>query len=247
MSAAITTLRAKSAENGGLLLGEHLLHVAEAAEAIAKGRGLDPHLARLGGLLHDIGKAHPEFQRRLTQKRTPADKPFRHELASLFFLPLLPPAQWEPLFDMLVAHHKSLARDPSGFGLYDFDQMGENFEKTHLDAPGHRWEAWSEPALAVLAELGVPVRPIGRAEALAALAWGLNRAYALVEGPELGWSPWKGLLVAADHLASALMHRPAPRCRACFGPPTCRRLPVRTRSTRSPARKRPTRASPTRW
>lgn len=213
-----TILRAKSAENGGLSLGEHLRHVAEASEAIARGRGLDPHLARLGGLLHDIGKAHPEFQRRLTQKRTPADKPFRHELASLFFLPLLPPAHWEPLFDMIVAHHKSLARDPSGFGLYDFDQMGEGFEKTHLDAPTQRWEDWSGPALAVLAGLGLPVRPLSRAEALAALAWGLDRTYALVEGPVLGWSPWKGLLVAADHLASALLDKTAAALPRLFRP-----------------------------
>jgi CRISPR-associated endonuclease/helicase Cas3 len=207
MSTTITLLRAKSPENGGLLLSEHLLQVAEAAEAIARGRSLDPTLAKLGGLLHDIGKAHPEFQRRLTQKRTPADKPFRHELASLFFLPLFPLAQWKPLFDMVVAHHKSLARDPSCYGLYDFDQMGERFEKTHLDAPMQRWEEWSEPALAVLAELGIATRTISRAEALAAFEWCLERAYALVEGRVLGWSPWKGLLVAADHLASALMHQ----------------------------------------
>lgn len=221
MSLLPTLLRAKSPENGGLLLLDHLLHVADAAEAIALGRKelkLDPTSARLGGLFHDIGKAHPEFQRRLTQKRTPADKPFRHELASLFFLPLLPQAQWEPLFDMLVAHHKSLARDPSGFGLYDFDQMGESFEKSHLDAPGQRWEEWSGPALAVLAELGVPGRPITRAEALAALTWCLDRTYALVESPQLGWSPWKGLLVAADHLASALLEKTAGALPRLFKP-----------------------------
>ncbi|UPL47652.1 CRISPR-associated helicase Cas3' [Hymenobacter sublimis] len=207
MSASVTALRAKSPENGGLLLADHLLHVAEAAEAIAHGRNLNPELARLGGLLHDIGKAHPEFQRRLTAKRTPADKPFRHELASLFFLPLLPQIQWEPLFDMLVAHHKSLARDSSGYGLYDFDQMGENFEKTHLDAPAQRWEEWSGPALAVLTEVGIATKPISRAEALTAFEWCTERAYALIEGRVLGWSPWKGLLVAADHLASALQQR----------------------------------------
>lgn len=207
MSTATDLLRAKSPENGGLLLSQHLLQVAEAAEAIALGRDIDPALARLGGLLHDIGKAHPEFQRRLTQKRTPVDKPFRHELASLFFLPLFPQAQWEPLFDMVVAHHKSLARDSSDFGLYDFDQMGEQFEKTHLDAPTQRWEEWSVPALEVLGELGIAERPIRRFEALAALDWCLERTYALIEGRVLGWSPWKGLLVAADHLASALMHQ----------------------------------------
>jgi len=220
MSVAPTTLRAKSAENGGLLLAEHLLHVADAAEAIAKGRGLDSNLARLGGLLHDIGKAHPEFQRRLTQKRTPADKPFRHELASLFFLPLVPQAQWEPLFDMLVAHHKSLARDSSGLGLYDLDRIGVNLSATHLDAPTQPWEEWSEPALAVLAELGLARRPISRAEALAALEWCLDRAYKLVEPPGvLGWSRWKGLLVAADHLASALGHATAPALSGLFQTP----------------------------
>ncbi len=219
MSITTNLLRAKSPENGGLLLSQHLLHVADAAEAIARGRGLDPVLARTGGLLHDIGKAHPEFQRRLTQKRTPIDKDFRHELASLFFLPLLPREQWEPVFDMVVAHHKSLANDSRRLGLYDFDQMGEQFEKTHLDAPTHRWEEWSVPALEVLTELGVETRLISRAEALAALDWCLERTYALVEGRVLGWSPWKGLLVAADHLASALMHQTGAALPRLFLPP----------------------------
>lgn len=219
MSAPTNLLRAKSPENGGLLLSQHLLHVSEAAEAIARGRGLDPLLGRTGGLLHDIGKAHPEFQRRLTQKRTPIDKDFRHELASLFFLPLLPREQWEPVFDMVVAHHKSLANDSRRLGLYDFDRMGEQFEKTHLDAPTQRWEEWSMPALEVLAELRIETRLISRAEALAALDWGLERTYALIEGRVLGWSPWKGLLVAADHLASALMERTKDALPRLFLPP----------------------------
>ncbi len=101
-------------------------------------------------------------------------------------MPLLPQSQWEPLFDMLVAHHKSLARDPSGFGLYDFDQMGEEFERTHLDASTKRWEEWSARALEVLAELGIAVRPISREEALASLDWCLERTYALIEGRQMG-------------------------------------------------------------
>jgi CRISPR-associated endonuclease/helicase Cas3 len=220
MSAHAAPLRAKSPENGHLLLVDHLQHVAQAAEVIAKARTLDPALAYLGGLLHDIGKAHPEFQRRLTGKRSPADKPFRHELASLFFLPLVPQAQWEPLFDMLVAHHKSLARDAAELGLYDLAEIGLNLTATHLDAPTQTWEEWSPPALALLAELGIAVRPIGRAEALAALAWCLDRTYQLVEPPGvLGWSRWKGLLVAADHLASALGHATAPALPGLFQKP----------------------------
>ncbi|RZK31484.1 MAG: CRISPR-associated helicase Cas3', partial [Hymenobacter sp.] len=208
MSTATTLLRAKSPENGGLLLSEHLLHVADAAEAIAKGRkdlGLDPGLARLGGLFHDIGKAHPEFQRRLTAPRNPLERSFRHELTSLFFLPLVPQAQWESLFDMIVAHHKSLYRDPRGKGLYDFLDMGENFEKTHLDAPSKRWEEWAPQALVVLEEVGIQAKSISRAEALTAFDWCIQRTEQLIENPQLGWSPWKGLLVAADHLASALL------------------------------------------
>ena len=50
-------LLAKSRENGGTTLYDHLLHVAAAAEAFARYAGMDVPTARLGALLHDIGKA----------------------------------------------------------------------------------------------------------------------------------------------------------------------------------------------
>ncbi|RYD19181.1 MAG: hypothetical protein EOP88_19970, partial [Verrucomicrobiaceae bacterium] len=59
----------------------------------------------------------------------------------------------------------ALARDSSGLGLYDLDQIGINLSATHLDAPTQPWEEWSGPALAVLAELGMVTRKISRAEA----------------------------------------------------------------------------------
>ena len=198
-------LLAKSPGRGGLTLIDHLRHVGAAAARIAQATGHDAdgqHLARLGGWLHDIGKAHPTFQERLHRARAPIDKPFRHELASLFFMPLVAETQREGVFQMIVAHHKSLKDDASRFGLYDLDQYHGDPIGLHLG----EWEAWSAPALAILADLGIAVRPISRAEASSAFEWALARAIVLAEGGERGWSAWKGLLVGADHLASALGH-----------------------------------------
>lgn len=54
---------AKHEDNGLIPLSEHLLLVAESAEAIAYNIGLDASLARKGAILHDIGKASSVFRR----------------------------------------------------------------------------------------------------------------------------------------------------------------------------------------
>ncbi|MCG8603725.1 CRISPR-associated endonuclease Cas3'', partial [bacterium] len=86
----LTDILAKSEKNGGTPLYDHLRHVALVAVKIAEASGIDPTIVKLGGFLHDIGKTHPDFQLRLRQRVDDFDIPFRHEIASLFFLPLLP-------------------------------------------------------------------------------------------------------------------------------------------------------------
>src|SRR6056297_1998529 len=86
---------AKSADrkgNPGVTLADHLEHVACVAEEFAEYLGLDKKTARIGSILHDIGKASPIFQERLkpTYKRPlEGHEPYRHELGSLLFLHLV--------------------------------------------------------------------------------------------------------------------------------------------------------------
>ena len=82
---------AKSVENGATTLGSHLESVADFAVVAARYAGMDTEVALQGALLHDIGKASVVFQKRLRSKPSPLELPFRHEIASLFFLKLVSP------------------------------------------------------------------------------------------------------------------------------------------------------------
>ena len=66
-------------------LQDHLLHVQLAAVKFARHLGFDEKIASHGAILHDIGKAHPVFQKQLKGEKP--KKTFRHEIASLFFFP----------------------------------------------------------------------------------------------------------------------------------------------------------------
>jgi len=65
-------------------LYDHLLHVKLATERVASYSGHDLVLASTGAIFHDIGKVHPVFQAQLKNIRP--QSPYRHEIASLFFL-----------------------------------------------------------------------------------------------------------------------------------------------------------------
>lgn len=105
---------AKSVENGATTLESHLESVADFAVVAARYAGMDTEVALQGALLHDIGKASVVFQKRLRSKPSPLELPFRHEIASLFFLKLVSPDLQPFMIDMIVAHHKSIYKDVSG-------------------------------------------------------------------------------------------------------------------------------------
>ena len=212
-------LLAKSASHGGeLSLLAHTQHVLAAAEAVARATGFEERLARLGAALHDLGKAHPAFQRKLRLQKGQADPnpiTHRHELSSLGFLPLMPRADWPALIDMVVAHHKPMQQkdDMLAKGILDLDDRSRTWQADHLAD----WEAWSPGALAVLAalDLGIEVRPLSRAEAEEALQVAVEHCAA----KRKNWSPWRGLLQAADHFASALQHEATHQLPTLFAKP----------------------------
>lgn len=188
---------AKSQQHGKMSLIQHLNDVAKIAVKIADNIGLDRDIAYKGAILHDIGKASPQFQKTLAKDfRRPPGFIFRHEIASLFFISLIEEKNRPVIIDMIVAHHKSICKDPGGMGLLDLmDSTADCFGKHATD-----FELWVQAAIDILSHFGFPIKPITREEARKSF----DEVVEYCEGRKYGYSKWKGLLIAADHLASAM-------------------------------------------
>lgn len=186
------------AKSNGITLQQHLEDVAKIAVCVAQNVGLDPEIARMGAHLHDIGKASPIFQERLKQKNLPpCALVFRHEIASLFFLSLIEDVEKrQTITRMIIAHHKSVCEDIGDKGFLDLDDIESECFSYH----SKDFELWSKEALGILKELGWQVRPISIEEAEENYDDALEYCSDLTPN----CSRWKGLLMAADHLASAL-------------------------------------------
>lgn len=196
-----------------VLLKDHLLHVARLCRSLAEGFGFESGLAYKSGLLHDIGKAHPAFQARLAYavsdtsgKRSFEGQgiwrawPFRHEIASMAFLNLFNAGERDALVEMVIGHHKAI--DASGRkGLLGL--LAEEDEEAVLHHYLKDFESWKQPALDLLAELGIPVSPTFSIDDAQA---GLSHAIILCQkwAGERRLSELRGLMIAADHMASAL-------------------------------------------
>ena len=178
-------------------LYEHLLQVSSVAEKIAIDLGFDSTIAKYGAILHDIGKTSSVFQSRLNSDTMPKT-PFRHEIASCFFLSLFPKEIHGELIEMVIAHHKSVLHDALEKGILDLEEMrGDTFE-LHIK----NWDIWTNDALKILKSFGIETRDISKEEA----EENFDKVYDYCElkVQERGYSEWRGLLMAADHFASAL-------------------------------------------
>ncbi|MGF7139802.1 CRISPR-associated helicase Cas3' [Roseimarinus sediminis] len=178
-------------------LYEHLLLVSKVVVKIAHYSKLDSETARLGAILHDIGKASSVFQKRLDDTKIPTT-PFRHEIASCFFLSLFNEAMYPQLIEMVIAHHKSVLHDTRDKGILDLEEnRGDTFELHIKD-----WEAWKVDALTILQSFGIEIRDICKEEAEDNFNFVVEYCEKAVR--ERGFSQWRGILMAADHFASAL-------------------------------------------
>ncbi len=178
-------------------LHEHLLQVSQAAEKIADYSEMDKDIARYGAILHDIGKASTVFQKRLQDSKIPTT-PFRHEIASCFFLSLFGDELQGPLIEMIIAHHKSILHDAGKKGILDLEENREDTFDLHIKD----WELWKDDALKILEALDIKINDISIKQAEESYEKVLDYCESIVK--ERGYSEWRGLLIAADHFASAL-------------------------------------------
>lgn len=198
-------LYAKSPEQGGLTLLAHTQHVAQVIGVMATRHGLNRRLARLGALLHDLGKAHDYFQRMVKGEVDETERittePHRHEISSLLFLPLFEREDWPILVEMVAAHHKSAYQDVRERGLIDL--VRRNGPDAVVRRHAENWAEWSEKVRPIVEhrDFKIKFRPISIEEATEAL----NFAYDYCYKSPYGWSKWRGLLMAADHFASEYM------------------------------------------
>lgn len=199
---------AKSVNYGSISLLEHTQQVTQAIENFASHFNItfDSELVRKGAILHDLGKAHDHFQNKIQNINSKSlaearedNYVHRHELSSLAFLPVFSKNEWNVLIDMVVAHHKSIVNDPRERGILDLDQNSRHWINNHLK----NWEEWSHYGLEILEKFGYQCAEITIEEAKKALQYAVNYC----ETKKSGWSPLRGLLMSADHFASAFSSR----------------------------------------
>lgn len=200
MTAVCTHIKAKGKPEETSLY-DHLYLVGSVAVKIAENCGFDRETARLGAILHDIGKASTVFQYRLTSNKKP-ETPFRHEIASCFFISLFDDAIQPALIEMIIAHHKSIRLDNKLKGIID---LWENYDDEAFTLHIIDWDLWKADALEILQAFGIRVRDISKDEAK--LNFDKVLAYCENAAITTGYSEWRGLLMAADHFASALSDR----------------------------------------
>lgn len=99
---------------------------------------------------------------------------------------------------MIAAHHKSAKGDIRELGIIDLDETTRSF-----DIHSKGFDQWNQTALDILSDHGLSTHSISLEEAednyLYAVDYCVNKGH--------GCSVWRGLLMAADHMASALETR----------------------------------------
>ncbi|PZX51583.1 CRISPR-associated endonuclease/helicase Cas3 [Algoriphagus ratkowskyi] len=216
----LTEILAKSKNYGGLTLLEHTQQVTEAIELFATKYSFNFNIdvARRGAILHDLGKAHPYFQRKIKDINSGSLSEIRewnfvhrHEISSLAFLPCFPKEEWNSLIDLVIGHHKSIENDPSGRGIIDLVENDRMLIDNHLKD----WNDWKGYGFEILNLFKIKTKDISYEEAKSALDYVIG----FCERKNNGYSPLRGLLKSADHFASAFTHNTSSHLKYLFETP----------------------------
>jgi CRISPR-associated endonuclease/helicase Cas3 len=215
------TLYAKS---DGTTLEEHTHHVVVALSSLA--RTLIPEITEKeyqtaihAAILHDLGKGHPFFQQSLQpgfdRSKYQLEVPHRHETSSLLFLLLFERTEWPQLLDLVVAHHKSLRAFGSKRGRGLVDLVNEYEVDAVFDRHAEEWEDWHPKVFPLLHRYNIAARSLTRPEIRTAF----EETLLYCEQERYGRNRWRGLLMSADHLASALQEETVSRVSRLFQVP----------------------------
>lgn len=203
MKTQLSDILAKSEVYGGTSLLDHTKHVVQCIDVIAEKMdySFNKELMFKGAILHDLGKCHPYFQKKvgnikaesIIQGLKDKSKIHRHELSSLAFLPAFPKKEWPVLTDMVVAHHKSIMGER---GVLNIKSRYRHWINDHLED----WEKWFYHGKEIIECFGYKCPDfISVNDAKEALRFVVNHC----ENKKQGWSPYRGLMKAADHFGSA--------------------------------------------
>lgn len=201
----LNDIYAKSVHYGGTTLLNHTRYVVAAITFFAEkfDFNFDVNLAIKGAVLHDSGKIHPHFRHKISglnkdslyELRKIEKETHRHEISSLAFLPAFSKEDWNAIIDMVIGHHKSVQNDTRLKGILDIATNERDWITYHL----LEWEEWMHCGKELIESFGFSCPEISREDAINALQY--TKSYCAQK--KNGWSPWRGLLMAADHFASA--------------------------------------------
>lgn len=214
----LDTVLAKSVNYGNVTLLEHTRQVVAVIKVLAKAFDLNEETAIKGAIIHDLGKAHPHFQNKVNSinakslfEKSKYDYKHRHEISSMAFLPIFDKDDWNSIIDMVIGHHKSIKKDKGEKGILDLIENDRYMIGHHLE----EFEKWQIIGNSIIRSFGYTVKEISKREAEKAIEYVIDYC----SKKKQGWSKWRGLLMAADHFASAFMEKTFKKLQPLFKTP----------------------------